>query len=127
MTTAEHPSCAGCPLRGDHEIIPDALVRLAPVLVLQDRVGDPPVPQEALTAAKLAQGQNVSFGHALRCEAAKRVRSGKRYEAALTACRRHDDWTGIQKIVACGPVAWQALGHTEWSVSRGYPREVGAA
>lgn len=124
MTTAEHPSCDGCPLRGAVPFVPDTLVRLAPVVVLLDRVGDALPSDRLFGIAKLRKGTNVTVAHALRCEAGRRVRSGKRYEKALAACRAHDDFTGVRLIVCGGPVAWQALGLTEFGTHRGYVREV---
>ena len=127
MTTAENPACASCPLKGDVPFVPDSLVRMAEVLVLQDRAGDPPVPDRLLGLAKLRRGTNVSFGAALRCVTGPRVPGGKRLEKALAACRAHDDFTGVKIIVACGPVSWKSLGHADWGLSRGYPRQLGAA
>lgn len=127
MTTSELESCATCPLRSaTSAFTPDTLVPGAPVLVLADRAGDPPPPDRLLGLAKLRRGTNVSFGAALRCEAARKVRSGKRLEKALAACRAHDQLDDVRLVVCVGAVAWSALGFTDFSVSRGYARAVGA-
>ena len=114
MVTKE--ACKDCPVRGDADLVPDQLVP-SPVLILKDKVGDPDVPPRLLQVAKV---KTASVAHALRCAPAARLRSGKKFEKALAACRQHDRMDGVTLAICLGPTGHKALGLNGFATVRGH-------